>query len=84
MGRHILIGSTEKLIFNHKIQQSGIKSQDSALVAEGAIEVLIKSLLLVLEKSHNLVFSWDIVTTQTRIQTKDKSDKKTANEKEGE
>ena len=43
-------------------------SYDSALVAGGAIGVLMKSLLLVFEKSHNLVYSWDIVTIQASKQ----------------
>ena len=44
-----------------RFSKAVLVSQDSALV-RGAIGVLIKSLLLVLEKSHNLVLSWAILT----------------------
>ena len=83
MGRGILIMSIGKLIFRNKIQQAALISQDSALVAGGAIGVLIKSLLLVLEKSHNLVFSWVIVTTQQDY-TEKQIWRKTVSKKEGE
>ena len=49
--------------FMTRFSKAVLISQDSALVA-GAIRVLIKSLLLVFEKSHNLVLSWVMVTTQ--------------------
>ena len=64
MGCDILIRSTGKLIFHKKIQQSSINVIRFPLVAGGAIGVPIKSLLLVFEKSHNLVFSWVMMTTQ--------------------
>ena len=83
MGRDILVRSTGKLIFYNKIQQAVLISQDSALVAGGVIGVAIKSLLLVFEKSHNLVFSRVMMTTQQDC-TQNRSDEKTANEKEGE
>ena len=50
--------------FITRFSKAVLISQDSALVAGGAIGVLRKSLLLVFEKSHNLVFSWVMVTTQ--------------------
>ena len=40
-----------------RVNRAGLISKKSALEADGAIGVQIKSLLLVLEKSHNLVFS---------------------------
>ena len=43
--------------FITRLSKAALISHDSALVAGGAIGVLIKSLLLVFEKSHNLVFS---------------------------
>src|SRR3990170_5056390 len=58
------LGVPENSSFITRFNKAALISQDSALVARRAIGVLIKSLLLVLEKSHNLVFSCDIVTTQ--------------------
>ena len=52
-------------------------------MAGGAIGVLIKSLLLVLEKSHNLVFYWDKATKQTRLHANKRSYEKKEDEKEG-
>ena len=57
MGCGIFIAKAGKLIFHNKIQQSSINVTKLRLVAGGAIKVLIKSLLLVFDKSHNLVFS---------------------------
>ena len=79
MGRGILIRSTEKLVFHNKIQQSGINITNSALLAGGAIGVLRKSLLLVLEKLQNLVLSCAIATSnpthkQTKRQAKERED----------
>src|SRR5215216_2323110 len=51
------LGVPENCSFITRFNKATLISQDSALVTGGAIGVLIKSLLLVLEKSHNLVFS---------------------------
>jgi hypothetical protein len=52
-----------------RFNNAALISYDSALVAGGAIGVIIKSLLLVFEKSHNLVFSRDTVIIQSSKQT---------------
>ena len=64
MGRGILIGVPKNWSLITRFSKAVLISQDSALVAGGAIGVLLKSLLLVLEKSHNLVFSWVMMNTQ--------------------
>jgi hypothetical protein len=71
----------ENCSFISRFNKAALISQDSALAVGGAINVVIKSLLLVLEKSNNLVFSWDIVTTQTRSHANKRSNKKKANKK---
>ena len=58
------LGVPTNWFFMTRFSKEVLISQDSALVARGAIGVLLKSLLLVFDKSHNLVFSWVIVTTQ--------------------
>ena len=58
-------------------------SQDSALVV-GAIGVLIKSLLLVLEKSHDLVLSCAIVTNNQSNTQAHKKQAKRGERKRGE
>src|SRR3989337_3614721 len=55
------LGRPENWSFMTRFNKAALISQDSASVI-GAIGVLIKSLLLVLEKSHNLVLSWAIMT----------------------
>ena len=87
MSSGIFTRKAGELIFHNKIQQSSINftrfskaeliSQDSASV-RGAIGVLIKSLLLVLVKSHNLVLSWAIVTSK---QSNTQANKKQAGKK---
>src|SRR3990170_5794315 len=52
-----LLGVPENCSFITRFNKAAFISHDSALVAGGAIVVLMKSSLLVLEKSHNLVFS---------------------------
>ena len=47
----------ENCSFITKVNRAGLISKKSTLEADGAIGVQIKSLLLVLVKSHNLVFS---------------------------
>jgi hypothetical protein len=54
MSCSIIRTGTEKLLFHNKIQQSRLKFASGA---GGAIRVQIKSFVLVLVKSHNLVFS---------------------------
>src|SRR3990170_5706269 len=49
------LGLPENCSFIPRFCKAALISYDSALVAGGAIGVLIKSLLLVFEKSHNLV-----------------------------
>src|SRR3990170_6425852 len=51
------LGLPENCSFITRLSKAALMSHDSTLVARGAIGVLIKSLLLVLEKSHNFVFS---------------------------
>ena len=58
------LGLPKNCSFITRFSKATLLSQDSALATGGEIGVLIKSLLLVLEKSHNLVFSRDIVTKQ--------------------
>jgi hypothetical protein len=50
------LGLPENCSFMTRFNKTALISQVSALVAGGPIGVLIKSLLLVLEKSHNFVF----------------------------
>ena len=51
------LGLPENYSFITRLSKAALMSHDSALVAGEVIGVLIKSLLLVLEKSHNFVFS---------------------------
>ena len=64
MGHGFLVRGTGNWSFITRFSKAVLISQVSALVAGGASRVPIKSLLLVFEKSHNLVFPWVIVTTQ--------------------
>ena len=64
MGSGIFTRKAGQRIFHDKIQQSGINITNSALLAGGASGVPIKSFLLVHEKSHSLVFSRVMMTTQ--------------------
>jgi hypothetical protein len=57
MSCSIISTSTKKLLFHNNVQQSRLNLIKFAAGAGGAIAVQIKSLLLVLVKSHNLVFS---------------------------
>jgi hypothetical protein len=57
MSCSIISTNTRKLLFHNKIQQSRFNLIKIALGAGGAIGVQMKSLLFVLVKSHNLVFS---------------------------
>ena len=64
------LGVPENWSFITRFNKAALISQDSALVTEGAIGVLIKSLLLILEKTHNFVFFWDIATMQQECKQK--------------
>ena len=52
-----IISTPENCSFITRFNRAGLISKKSALEADGAIGVQIKSLLLALVKSHNLVFS---------------------------
>ena len=81
MGSGIFTRKARKRIFHDKIQQSSINITRFTTV-RGAIRVLIKSLLLVLAKSHNLVLSWAIVTSkQSNTRANKKQAKKRRTEK---
>ena len=86
MGSGIFTRKARKRIFHDKIQQALLISQDSAPV-RGAIRVLRKSLLLVFKKSHNLVLSCAMATSNpTHKQTEKKASEKRREdwEREGE
>jgi len=63
-----------------RFNKAALISQDSALVAAGAMRVPIKSLLLAL-KNHTI---WYFLETSQLHKQEDRSDEKTTNEKEGE
>ena len=83
MGSGIFTRKAGKLSFMTRFSKAALISQDLASV-RGAIGVLRKSLLLVLEKSHNLVLSWAIVTSkQSNTRANKKQAKKRWTEKRG-
>ena len=79
MGSSIFTMKAANWSFMTRFSKAALISQDSASVI-GAIGVLRKSLLLVLEKSHNLVLSWAIVTSK---QSNTQANKKQAKEANG-
>ena len=90
MSSGIFTRKAGELIFYNKIQQSGIDFTRLTLL-RGAIGVLRKSLLLIFEKSHNLVLSCAMATSnpthkQTKRQTRKRRKEKRGGdwEREGE
>ena len=83
MGRGILIRITGKLIFHDKIQQSGINITRLRTSGGRSNESANKIIIIGIKKSHNLVFSWDIVTTQARSHANKRSNEKKGKRKEG-
>ena len=77
MGSVIFTRKARKQIFHDKIQQSSINFTRFS-IGKRINRVLIKSLLLVLVKSHNLVLSWAIMTSK---QTNTQANKKQASKK---
>ena len=84
MGSGIFTRKAANWSFMTRFNKAALISQDSTLV-RGAIRVLIKSLLLVLANSHNLVLSWAIVRSKQSNTQANKKQAKEANwKREGE
>ena len=84
MSSGIFTRKADELIFITRFNKAVLISQDSTSL-RGAIGVLRKSLLLVFEKSHNLVLSCAMATSQHTSKQKKASEKRGGDwEREGE